>query len=959
VFRAARGYAIPFVLLLLLLLAVAVSAYLGAVAASSRATASAVKERQAFYAADDLCRITAVVAQNYLNSVVNPTPEGLATFVAQEGGGATLPRLTPPGFVVRGADGGAGFEVLSLGTRQTKPIPSGPFADMMAVQTPVDLRVRAQQADGNASATCRQKVFLATVSAFQFYIFSDLYLDWDPGPLMTVRGRLHGNEDVCIAGAANDGAVEKGLKGDRVTAAGGIYRSHLTDNAGVGKPCRLRVSSDNVRFATDGSFSTFAKLDKDHTAADWKTWAETTYAGRVVDSAHGVTRLKLPITGRPRVQAGYNLAVTKPGAAVATYKVSNLENQRFLVDPVLVSEPQDVREQKLAWKADLRIINGVWYVRDPAAPDVPGTPIWSDHPGSVTITSEESTALPRPAVGVGQENLRTARTWATTPKRFSYYGYEAAADTNQGQMTWAANNPPAVVSYGSLFRDPDDGFDGGPYWYPGHWEARQAAADANGSSICTNGTPNTCVPPARIADTGTVAGDDVVLAEYGCLSRANTFVTNATCNANHHTALLNGTRSGFKSGWLEVRGIPGGDSLALLPDNNGRALSGRAEGITTAERDRSRLLPVNIDVAALQAALADCSGGELGSYFPKTCNNTGTREFNGVVYVTSTWPGALAGLGDTASSSGFASDWPHHGTSATNDANQPPAFNGLSQYAVGGVAAGPEQQTNQALPYPLCGGAGVADRAFDRGGGARFKIPSCANYSNNTSTNAIAAYPNAVRIINAATINPVADRTFAGLTVKRGILPRGLTIASNLPVYVVGDVNIETTPQEAPGATPANDHFVPFLIAGDRIIRLSSAWDDKRSRWGAPVGVFLRRATPTRHYFEAFAGWAITEASTGYHDLGLENFMKYHEAWETTAGGEVTARFFGAMVVGFASVYEAAGTSGVGDGTATKFQGFNAPHRDEGYDFHLDVPQRQPPGAPQYNVQGIFLWEAD
>jgi hypothetical protein len=968
--RTPRGYAIPFVLLLLLLLAVAVSAYLGSVGAGSRATASALKERQAFYAADDLCRITAVVAQNYLSQTAAPTAAGLESFVVSEGGGDELPDLTPPGFVSRGAASEPGFDVLSLGTREVKPIPSGPFEGMVATQTPLDMRVRIQQADGNAAAVCRQKVFLATVSAFQFYVLSDLYLNWDPAPLMTIRGRIHGNADVCVAGSRDDGALEKGAKGDRLTVAGGLYRSFIAANAGVDRPCRVAFAAtqDNVRFATDATFTNFARLERDHASLGWKSWAEETYGGRVQDSAHGVTRLKLPITGRPRVQAGYNAGAADPEATELVFRVANNDNQRFVVDPVLLDEPQDVREQKVAWKADLRIINGVWYVRDPTVPNSPGTPVWSDHPGSYSVTAEEATALPAPATSVGQADLRTLRGWSVTPRRFSYYGYDETANTNAGGMTRADNDPPAVISYGSLVRDANDGVGGRPYWYPGHWEAKALLAN-DPKSICASGVQNTCSPPALMTDVGSVGSNAnaVELNEYGCLRRADTF---GACGATHLTALLNATRSGFKNGFLEIRSRPGGAALKLAPDNNNRALTGRGKGVTIDERNRSRILPVNVDVAALQAALADCSAGELGSYFPKTCNGTGTRAFNGIVFVTATWPGALAGLGDTAATSGFAADTPFHGTAATNDAVQPAAFAGLNQYlrdSDNGVEG--EQQINQALPYPLCSGDALDGRVFDRStaspavGAGRFLVRKCSRYSNLTS-GGIAAYPNAVRIINASHINPAANQDTADgkLTLKANLLPKGLTIASNLPVYVVGDVNVETTPQLAPGAPATGDRFVPVMIAGDRIVRLSTAWDDRLSRWGAPAAVFVRRATETRHHFAVFAGTALSEATTALRDSGIENFMRYNEIWQTAAGAEVTAHFFGSMVVGFGTVFESG--AGAGNGSATvgesaQFQTFNAPNRDEGYDFHYDVPENQPPGAPVYNVQGIFLWEAE
>jgi hypothetical protein len=976
--RAPRGYAIPFVLMLLLLLAVAVSAYLGAVSSGSRATASALKERQAFYAADDLCRITAALAQSYLGSTSTPTAAGLRSFVVNAGGGETLPAVSPPGFITRGAGGGPGFEVLSLGARQTKPIPNGAFEDMMAVQTPLDMRVRAQQVDGNAAATCRQKVFLATVSAFQFYIFSDVYLDWDPVPLMTVRGRVHVNEDVCVAGAAG---ANHGLMGDRLTSAGRILRAWVDDRFRADR-CRadIQATSSNVQFATSDAFTAFAALEKDHLDSDWTTWAETTFNGRVLDSAHGVQRLKLPITGAPRVQAGHNLAVTKPGETDANHREENLTSQRFVIDPILQVEPADVREQKLMYKADVRIINGVWYVRDDATPHLPGTPVWSDHPGRHTVTgntvddAEQGHELFLPTMPVGQENLRSRHSWSTTPKRFSYYGYDVAAHGNKGAMTRAAGDPPAVLSYGSVFRDADDGVAGAPYWYVGHWRNRQAGAASLCLGDAANATADCPLNGSMPNAFATYTNDDQ------CLLRADvTPSVAAGCSTSLHTALLNGTRSGFKDGWAEVRSKPSSSTpLTLRNDDAGAALAAGTygTGVTRDERDRSRILPINLDVAALQAALADCTEGELGSYFPGTCNpGGGGRVFNGIVYVTATWPGSMRGFGDTAATSGFPDEAPYQGRqtppvtsssprAVTAHAIQPDPLVGRAVYddnedGVGG--ADRELQQNEALPYPLCSGDTTltADqKVFDKiqvtpAVGGRFTIAACSLYGRTAGT--IGAFPQAVRLLNAAHVNPPAALTTAGgaITLPTGLLPRGLTIATNLPMYVVGDVNAGTTPMLSPGTVPTNDHFVPLLLAADRVTRHSNAWSDTTSRWGLPMAVFNRVASTTRQQFEVFTGWVQSDKVNAYHDDGIENFMRYNELWNG-----FDSFYFGAMVAGFASVYDTGGANGNGDGAARR-HGFNAPRRIEGYDFHLDQVANQPPGAPQYNVQGIFLWEAD
>jgi len=238
------------------------------------------------------------------------------------------------------------------------------------------------------------------------------------------------------------------------------------------------------------------------------------------------------------------------------------------------------------------------------------------------------------------------------------------------------------------------------------------------------------------------------------------------------------------------------------------------------------------------------------------------------------------------------------------------------------------------------------------GPSGRFQIPLCSIYGRNAGQ--VGAFPSVVRVINAARVNPKTNVTTAGgaLTIQNGVLPKGLTIATNLPMYVLGDVNLDTTPKLAPNVTPANDYFVPVLLAADRITRHSNAWTDANARWGLPMATLVRTPTLTRHHFEVFSGWVQSDKANGYHDDGIENFMKYNERWN------VEAHYAGSMVAGFASVYELAGSGSNGHGNPGSY-GFSAPTRVETYDFHLDLPENQPPGAPIYNVQGIFLWQAE
>jgi hypothetical protein len=258
---------------------------------------------------------------------------------------------------------------------------------MLGQVQPVGLSVTVSRDSDRTPAkqTVITQIERATVSMFQFYIFSDLYLDFDPGGPVASSGRIHTNQDFCVAGEPLI---------DRVTAAGRILMSNRAGHA-----CRRRNGASNdIRIAIDDLVPpTRRKLTQDAAQPGWLAFAAG-FNGRVQDSVSAnVQPLRMPVSGQPRVQAGANVLAMEqltgalppvdrlvPIAAAREHNAavgSQPASMRFLVDPMLVNEPADVREQKFAFKADIRIIDGVWFVRDPAHPELPGTAIWSDHPG--------------------------------------------------------------------------------------------------------------------------------------------------------------------------------------------------------------------------------------------------------------------------------------------------------------------------------------------------------------------------------------------------------------------------------------------------------------------------------------------------------------------------------------------------------------------------------------------------
>jgi len=177
-------------------------------------------------------------------------------------------------------------------------------------------------------------------------------------------------------------------------------------------------------------------------------------------------------------------------------------------------------------------------------------------------------------------------------------------------------------------------------------------------------------------------------------------------------------------------------------------------------------------------------------------------------------------------------------------------------------------------------------------------------------------------------------------------------------IGVVGDANIDTTPQTLRTVVAPNNYFVPFLIAGDRFHRHSKGWSDVEAKWSESMQTqaVSRNAVSTTQHLEILAGWNPTPsrqmAGHGHSSDGFEDFPRHNERWRC-APTPAAATFFGSIVVAFASVYERTGANNdSGHGTSGDFTTC-FPSRNEGFDFNLEDPRNQPPGAPLILAQSI------
>ena len=150
----------------------------------------------------------------------------------------------------------------------------------------------------------------------------------------------------------------------------------------------------------------------------------------------------------------------------------------------------------------------------------------------------------------------------------------------------------------------------------------------------------------------------------------------------------------------------------------------------------------------------------------------------------------------------------------------------------------------------------------------------------------------------------------------------GLTIASDLPVYIEGEYNIWN------GVKPA-------MVAGDAVTLLSRNWQDARSTAATTV----RISTNTTYNAVIFAGNHPTTPGVNYNG-GLENVLRLLEDWT----GE-TLTFRGSIVDLWASEV----AIGLWSGSY-----YDAPIRDFGYDniYLLSAP----PGIPQVFAVEQLNW---
>lgn len=1075
---AQRGYSLLTVLVLLTLLGIAVSGLLFFITQSTQTTGAMIERRRTFYACDGMSRQLIGFTQAYL---ATNTREDVDEVDLRNKLIERLPTIIPEGFRVDTSTAGGGLVVPVRALPNPVPvetITSGPFAGIQAKLQTIDIALQATKSVTGAVCRTEQSISLGKIALFQFFVFADLpLLDIAPranDEQVFLRGRVHTNGRVCLgAGISRDRRTVR--LDSRVTAVDAI--KHASDNrmclgsffenAAIisAREPGEQVLGERDRLLDENKFDELTeRRDSGCLPAEcgggWRSFSVATWGGRVQDREHSVPELTLPVSP-PAIFAPHGYTADGRTTDQSMSIGNRRPNTRFLIEPETDNDPAGFGENKMARRAQIRILDGVWYIKDPGASAAnddddgpwPGIPVWSDHPGSFTLNAnftaegvDRVDTAPRP---IGQTDIRLALEDSTdtrlanakwsrraalrappTPRRFSYYAYvdEAQADDDSdnilapngpglqygrvqprfsngdgGTVARPDHDPPAVISYGTITNvelqsaqtyalpavhslideigprkrfgrgASDAGFCGDVSDFGSHDSVLLAA---------------TLMPTRGVSESGALIFEPFPLqsaplpsngsrVDYPSGAPNPTFQAGAACASDSERevrrrariALLEATRSGFR-------------------DTNFRP----GEAFDDGQGD---LLPLNFDLHALQEALADRTPGELGSYF---CSGCLWPSFDGTIFVSNSWRGSMLSRSRDLNTTAAAAPSPR----VNDDAIALTPAAGLRQPG----AQRAMSQSTASLPFPLCSGDLAGERFLeaDEGSGAAFTFPyegnadddyarmiaigppapapaptprettfriqPCSGHAIKTPGPVAAVRPSVVRLINGRALNFNASK--CGPSRNQPCLPRlseraegnldaGLNVITNLPAYVVGDVNLTSETVNIQTGRKADD-WIPFMIGADTVTTLSNSWSDEASRWSSD-GFGVPAAASTRYNFLLLSGITSSGRFSGSVDRdgrieainsssgGLTGVMRLMEDWQTS---EAVHSFRGSIVIGWNPVYTKWRVPNA------SFTTFRPPvTRDWQFDQHLNATVNQPPDSPVFDVSAIRSWRRE
>jgi len=190
----------------------------------------------------------------------------------------------------------------------------------------------------------------------------------------------------------------------------------------------------------------------------------------------------------------------------------------------------------------------------------------------------------------------------------------------------------------------------------------------------------------------------------------------------------------------------------------------------------------------------------------------------------------------------------------------------------------------------------------------------------------------------------------------------GLTVATPMPLYVLGNYNIQTNSGGSQSVTTTNTSWTyPAGLMGDAITILSTNWNDGNSlaksgsSYNPPESSSGNRvATTTTVNAGCLEGIVpSTYAGKKQYSGGLENFLRLQEDWSTLSA---TLCYNGSIIVMFPSLYATNYWIGPSDRSGYPNHNYTVPTRQWGFDVNFQNQSKLPPMTPQVKAMIRGQW---
>ncbi|MBD3297386.1 MAG: hypothetical protein GF341_01930 [candidate division Zixibacteria bacterium] len=180
---------------------------------------------------------------------------------------------------------GVTYRVDKTGTPTTRTITNGAYQGLIALVVDYDIWGHSQSPNTGVQNSVKIRMERALIPIFQFAIFYDDVLEWHPGPVMQLSGRVHSNGDLYL-GSHNGLSIDS-----RVTAAGALRHGRHPDagqSVGSGFVSFKDKAGNYQNMESGGTWL-------DHDDPDWFEGSMERWQGMVRDEEHGVQQLAMPL----------------------------------------------------------------------------------------------------------------------------------------------------------------------------------------------------------------------------------------------------------------------------------------------------------------------------------------------------------------------------------------------------------------------------------------------------------------------------------------------------------------------------------------------------------------------------------------------------------------------------------------------------------------------------------------